>query len=76
MSMSAEIAGSQKQYSVSVKEYGLKDEQHGTCPKGKRFCLFAEYLPNSLASMWKFFEHKYDAEQAKVELVAKINREV
>ncbi len=74
--LDAEIAGSQRQYSLEVQEYGLKDEQHGTCPKGERFCLFIKYLPNPLASQWKFFKHKYDALQARNKWVAKINKEV
>ena len=63
------------QYSLSVDKYGKEDEQQGTCPKGERFCLFVKYLPNPLASSWKFFSTLGDALRGQDKLVAQIEKE-
>tara|TARA_R110002051_G_scaffold262049_2_gene322010 strand:+ start:1300 stop:1557 length:258 start_codon:yes stop_codon:yes gene_type:complete len=63
------------QYSLSVDEYGKEDEWRGTCPKGERFCLFVKYLPNPLASSWKFFSTLGDALRGQDKLVAQIEKE-
>lgn len=63
------------QYSLSVDEYGKADEDVGTCPKGERFCLFVKYLPNPLASSWKFFSTLGDALREQDKLLAQISKE-
>jgi hypothetical protein len=63
------------QYSLSVDEYGKADEQQGTCPKGERFCLFIKYLPNPLASSWKFFSNIHDAIREQDKWVDQISKE-
>jgi hypothetical protein len=63
------------QYSLSVEEYGKEDEWRGTCPKGERFCLFIKYLPNPLASSWKFFSNIHDAIREQDKWVDQISKE-
>jgi len=69
------LAGKDNQYSLELNEYGLYEEQLGTCPKGKRHCLFIKYLPNPLASAWKFFPTYGEAIRAQDHWVDKLNRE-